>query len=165
MHVRYAKALEVPRILFTMFGRKVVHPANEVGETDKALAEVTSAIGVGERLCWTRYMLRGVQYEVAMFELGTPDGFRKSYDDVAGVLTDMQHVPRRCRNIACYTLKILSVMQRIRPPPNAYREFYIRIDGLSFATVMHTLEIKFKVNIRKVSPAFSMHKGRIHRIR
>jgi hypothetical protein len=127
---KIGEALEVSRILFTMFGGKVIPPANEMVKTDHVLAEVTNAIGVGGRSCWTRHMLRKVQYEVVKFELESRDGFSKSYDNLVGVLADMQHAARKCRSITCYTPKILRIMQRIRQLPNAYRDFYIRIDGL-----------------------------------
>jgi hypothetical protein len=127
---KIGEALEVSRILFTMFGGKVIPPANEMDKADHVLADVTGAIGVGGRSCWTRHMLHKVQYEVEKFELESRDGFSKSYDNLVGILADMQHATRKCRSITCYTPKILRIMQRIRQLPNAYRDFYIRIDGL-----------------------------------
>jgi hypothetical protein len=126
------EALEVSGILFTMFGRKVTPSAAETVQTVPALAEVTSAIGVGGRSCWTRHMLRRMQQEVARFELESRDGFTKSYDHLVGVLNDMEHAARSYRNVTCDTPKIPRIMERIRQLPlrNACRDFCIRIDGL-----------------------------------
>jgi hypothetical protein len=74
---KIGEAPEVSRILFTMFGGKVIPPPNDIGETDPVFAEVRSAIGVGGRSCWTRHTLRKVQYEAAKFELESRDGYRR----------------------------------------------------------------------------------------
>jgi hypothetical protein len=124
------EAKELARILFTMFGGKVAPAPKEILEALPALAEVTGAIGVGARSCWTRHMLRKMQQEVVKFERESRDGFTKSYDNLVGVLSDMEHAAHSYRNVTCYTPKIGRIMQRVRELPNAYRDFYIRIDGL-----------------------------------
>jgi hypothetical protein len=124
------EAKELARILFTMFGGKVTPAPKEMVESLPALVEVTSAIGVGGRSCWTRHMLRKMQQEVVRFELESRDGFTKSYDNLVAVLSDMEHAARSYHNVTCYTPKIARIMQRVRQLPTAYRDFYIRIDGL-----------------------------------
>jgi hypothetical protein len=113
------EALEVSRILFTMFGWKVKPAPNEVAEAAPALAGVTAAIGICGRSCWTRHMLRKVQQEVAKFELNSRDAFSQSYDTLTDVLNDVLHAARDYRNVSFYTLKIAKLMQRIRQLPDA----------------------------------------------